>query len=46
MGNKLECIGTGDMFLNRNSIAQALRSTIDKRDLMEASVRKRTLSIG
>ena len=28
MGNSLDCIDAGDNFLNRTSIAQALRSTI------------------
>jgi hypothetical protein len=28
--NSLECIGTGENFLNRTSVAQVLRSTIDK----------------
>ena len=35
MENGLECIGTGDNFLNRISTAQALRSTINKWDLMK-----------
>jgi hypothetical protein len=35
MGNNLECMGTGDNFLNRTSTAQALRSTTDTWDLME-----------
>ena len=35
MGNSLELIGTGDNFFNRTVIAQALRSTISKRDLMQ-----------
>ena len=30
VGNSLEWIGTGDNFLNRIPMAQALRSTIDK----------------
>ena len=34
MGNSLEHIGTGDNFLNRTPMAQVLRSTIDKWDLM------------
>ena len=29
VGNTLECIGTGDKFLNRISMASALRSTVD-----------------
>ena len=46
VGNSLEYIGTGDNFLNRTPIAQALRSTINKWDLMKlkTSVRQRTLS--
>jgi hypothetical protein len=35
VGNTLEHICTGDKFLNRTSIAQALRSTIDKWHLMK-----------
>ena len=34
-GNSLECIGTGENFLNRTPMAQALRSTVDKWDLMK-----------
>ena len=33
--NSLELIDTGDNFLNRTPMAQALRSTIDKWDLMK-----------
>ena len=33
--NSLELFGTGDNFLNRTPVAQALRSTIDKWDLMK-----------
>jgi hypothetical protein len=33
--NGLECIGTGDNFLNRNPMAQALRSTFDKQGLIK-----------
>jgi hypothetical protein len=33
--NSLECIGTGDNFLNRTPTVQALRSTINKWDLMK-----------
>jgi hypothetical protein len=33
VGNSLENICTGDNFLNRAPMAQALRSTIDRRDL-------------
>jgi hypothetical protein len=35
VGNSLEHIGKGDNFLNRTPMAQALRSTIDKYDLMK-----------
>ena len=35
VGNSLKLIGTGDNFLNRTPVAQALRSTIDKWDLMK-----------
>ena len=35
MGNALECIGTGDNFLNRTPVTQALRSKIDKWDLIK-----------
>ena len=35
VGNSLECMGTRDTFLNRKAMAQSLRSTTDKRDLME-----------
>jgi hypothetical protein len=47
VGNSLECIGTGDNFLNRTQTAQELRSTINKWDLLKvrASVRQRTQSI-
>jgi hypothetical protein len=30
VGKSLKLIGTGEIFLNRNPMAQALRSTIDK----------------
>jgi hypothetical protein len=33
--NSLELIGTGENFLNRTPMAQALRSVIDKWDLMK-----------
>ena len=33
--NTLECIGTGNHFLNRNPAAQTLRETINKRDLLK-----------
>jgi hypothetical protein len=35
VGNTLEHIGTGNNFLNRTPMAQALRSTVDKWDLMK-----------
>jgi len=35
MGSKLECIGTGDDFLNITLVTQALRLTIGKWDLMK-----------
>ena len=35
VGNSLELIGTGENFLNRTPMAQALRSVIDKWDLMK-----------
>jgi hypothetical protein len=35
MGNNLEFIGTGGNFLNRTPMAHALRSTLDKWDLMK-----------
>jgi hypothetical protein len=34
-GNGLELLGTGDNFLNRTPMAQALRSTIHKWDLVK-----------
>ena len=34
MENTLECIGTGENFLNRVLIMQSLRSTINKWNLM------------
>ena len=35
VGNNLERLGSGDNFLNTTSMAQALRSPIDKWDLMK-----------
>ena len=35
MGSSLEHMGTGENFLNRTPIAYALRSRIDKRDLIK-----------
>ena len=49
MGNSLENIGTGSNFLNRTPMAQALRATIDKWDLMELKSfckAKNTVSMG
>jgi hypothetical protein len=49
VGNNLECITSTLSFLERTPIAQALRSTIDKWDIMKlekTSVRQRTLSTG
>jgi hypothetical protein len=44
VGKSLENMGTGERFLNRTAMACAVRSSIDKWDLI-ASVRQRTLSI-
>jgi hypothetical protein len=38
VGNYLENISIGDNFLNRTTIAQALRSTINKRVLMKLKI--------
>ena len=35
VGKSLELIGTGEIFLNRTPMAHALRSGIDKWDLMK-----------
>ncbi|KAL6055071.1 hypothetical protein STEG23_035314 [Scotinomys teguina] len=35
VGRSLECIGTGDNFLNIAPVAQTLRLTINKRDLIK-----------
>jgi hypothetical protein len=35
VGNSLECIDTGEIFLNRSLIAPTLKSTIDKWDLLK-----------
>ena len=37
VGNTLELIGTGDCFLNITPVAQTLKSTMDKWDLMKLS---------
>ena len=48
MGKSLEHMGTREIFLNRTPIVYAVRSRIDKWDLikLQSSVRQRTLSIG
>jgi hypothetical protein len=38
MGKSLELIGTGGNFLNRTQMAHALRSRIDKWDLMKLEI--------
>ena len=45
--NSIECIGTGDNFLNRAQIVKTLKSTINKWDLvkLESFVRQKPLSI-
>ena len=35
VGNTLECIGTGDHFLNITPVAQTLREAINKWDLLK-----------
>jgi hypothetical protein len=35
VGNSLECIDTGDKFMNKTPMAKVLISTIDKWDIME-----------
>jgi hypothetical protein len=47
VGRSLEDIDTGEKFLNKTAMACAVRSRIDKWDLMElqSSVRQKTLSI-
>ena len=47
VGKSLEDMGTGEKFLNRTAMACAVRSRIDKWDLikMQISVRQKTLSI-
>ena len=35
MGNRLQCMGTGDHFLNITPVAQTLRATINKWDLLK-----------
>jgi len=48
VGKHLEHMGTGENFLNKTPMAYALRSRIDKWDLikLKASVRQRTLWLG
>jgi hypothetical protein len=38
MGNTFECSGTGDNSPNRTSMTRALRSTINKWDLMKLKI--------
>jgi hypothetical protein len=38
VGNSFERLGTGNNFLNRTPMTQALRSTIDKWDLMKLKI--------
>jgi hypothetical protein len=47
VGKSLEDMGTGEKFLNRTAMACAVRSRIDKWDLikLQSSVRQKTLSI-
>jgi hypothetical protein len=47
MGKSLEDMGTGEKFLKRTAMACAIKSRINKWDLMncKASVKQRTLSI-
>jgi hypothetical protein len=40
VGKSLELIGTGGNFLNRTPMAHALRSRIDKWDLMKLAIRQ------
>jgi hypothetical protein len=35
VGNSHECIGTGDKFLNKATMAPVLKTAIDKQDLMD-----------
>jgi hypothetical protein len=45
VGTSLEDMGTGEKFLNRTQMACAVRSRIDKWDLIKPSVKQKTLSI-
>ena len=40
VGSSLQCMGTGDHFLNITPIAQTLRATINKWDLFSFTVPK------
>ena len=48
VGSSLDCISTGDHFLNITPVAQTLRATINKWDLLKlkTSIKQRTLLIG
>jgi hypothetical protein len=46
VGKSLKHMSTGEKFMNRTTMAYALRSRIDKWHITKASVRQRTLSIG
>jgi hypothetical protein len=48
VGKSIKHMGTGEKFQNRTPIAYALRSRIDKWDLikLKASIRQKTWSIG
>ena len=35
VGSNLQCMGTGDLFLNITSVAQTIRASINKRDLLK-----------
>jgi hypothetical protein len=43
MGNNLDCIGTGNNFLNRAPTAQVLKPTINKWDLARTTQRNHVL---
>ena len=45
VGKSLEDMGTGEKFLNRTAMACAVRSRIDKWDLVKVSARQKTPSI-
>ena len=46
VGESLEHMGRGEIFLNRTPMAHALRSRIDKWDLIKLQSFSRTLSVG